>query len=339
MGIISEIRNAVFGMMKHAQAPGFTPTPLYSSSMMPSGTMRDSVQKDWALGSKMDSMHHSNNVAMLRGYGKALKEAVPGFIDVTSGNIAGLIAGAGSKLSGGKFSDGFHGAKEEVRKLTDPIRNAEMALGGSKIRDTMGSVQKYHLNNIASKSGPLKDNNGNLTSDGKVMADHIDGLGDIEGVSEVAGSIAAQWPLWGGAARGAAGLKPMMKWLFKGKPASAPKNISGFGKFMRSNTGAQLASVPMTNIEPIGNYLSSVEDLNEYNRRVSDARKLYEQTTIGPWRDDAAYEQASRAMDMVADSDWRDNPDSMERGLAILDPSQVKQNGNDDHITGWSQFL
>lgn len=326
MGLLKDISNAIKNVTKTAQAPGFIPTPSYYSSMQPK-SMSDRTQKDWGLGGKMDSMYHSANASMLRGVAKGMKEAVPGFVDFTSGNIAGLVAGGIEKARGNKFSDGFYGAKGEVRRLTDAIRRGEMAIGGNAVRKGLDSVRDYHLGNVEKSLGQMYDSSGELTKDWKDYVKHLEGIQGIEDVSARATELAVTWPAYGKALKGLASIGN------GGNTASKAGRLANMAR--RSTAGA---SIPVLGVSPsVANYMDSIENpvsvqqaepapaASHTPEEIEEAKRLFEQTKIGPWRDDARYEQASKAMDVIQPN-WRDY-------------AREQEEANSTPTLGWQSFL
>lgn len=215
MGVFSEINSLV----KKAQAPGFVPTPLYYSSMMPKD-MRERVQKDWAPGGELDSWHNLAQSKMLRGVARGAKNAIPGFIDGVIGTGAGLINGTGQWLGGGSFSDGWKESNDFVKKYySDPIRKAEMAIGGNAVKKVFDGADSYYRGNIEKAIGQTHDANGVPT---KKYKDYVEGLNMLDSASDMASfgtELAITWPMWskaigyGTKALGAAGSRvaPLIK--------------------------------------------------------------------------------------------------------------------------------
>ena len=193
MGIISEINRLV----KQAQAPGFVPTPLYYSSMMPKD-MRKRVQKDWSPGGELDSWHNLAQSKMLRGVARGAKNAIPGLIDGVIGTGAGLINGTGQALGGGSFYNGWKESNDFVKKYySDPIRKAEMAIGGNAIKKVFDGADSYYRGNIEKAIGQTHDANGVPT---KKYKDYVEGLNMLDSASDIASSgteLALTWPMWG----------------------------------------------------------------------------------------------------------------------------------------------
>ena len=81
------------------------------------------------------------DLSLFRGAAKGVKETVPQAVDFLAGNTLGLAGGFGSALGGGSWSDfhkGFYDSKGLVRDyVSNPIRKAEMAMGGTAIRDAV----------------------------------------------------------------------------------------------------------------------------------------------------------------------------------------------------------
>lgn len=172
MGVLSDINRLV----KQAQAPGFVPTPLYISPLLPKG-MRERVQRDWAPGGELDSSFNLAQTRVVRGMAKEVKNAIPGFID----SVGGL-------LGAGKFTKEY---------ISDPIRKAEMAIGGNAIKKLYDGADSYHRGNIEKAIGPTHDANGVPT---KKYKDYVEGLNMVDSMSDVVSygtGLAITWPMWG----------------------------------------------------------------------------------------------------------------------------------------------
>lgn len=184
-----------FAMLnKKAQAPGFIPTPLYYSSMMPSG-MSKQVQKDWAPGGALDSSVHRSAISIPEGMARGAKNAIPGIIDYTAGTIAGLEEGVRSWKNGGIFEDGWNRGFDAVRRHgSDPIRKAEMYLGGNALKRMFNSTKEWHESNMENGDlGPRRDAEGNLNSD---WEDYLGAISVPGKVMQVGTEIALTWPMY-----------------------------------------------------------------------------------------------------------------------------------------------
>lgn len=147
MGIRQEINAALNGLCKKAQAPGFMPT---------------------TGNEQIDAWSNLANVHLLRGVARGAKEAIPGLVDglvgVPAGLINGLGTGLGTKLSGGSFTEGFGEGFDDStefakRHYSDPIRRAEMAVGGNVVKRMFSGAQKYNQDEIKRNIAPGKYNN------------------------------------------------------------------------------------------------------------------------------------------------------------------------------------
>lgn len=145
MSIRQEVSQSMRRLCKCAQAPGYAP-------------MTGNAQ--------VDAYQSLNNIHLLRGMMRGIKNTIPGLVDgvigVPSGAIYGLGTGIQSKLNGGSFSDGFkNGFGSEfdyVRSAySDPIRRMEMALGGNALKKMFNGAQKYHQNTIEKSVGGPTD--------------------------------------------------------------------------------------------------------------------------------------------------------------------------------------
>ena len=146
MGIRQEINAALKGLCKKAQAHGFIPT---------------------TGNEQIDAWTNLANVHLLRGVSRGVKEAIPGLVDglvgVPAGLINGLGTGLGTKLSGGSFTKGFGEGFDDStsfakRYYSDPIRRAEMSVGGNGVKRLLSGAQKYHQDALARNIAPGKYN-------------------------------------------------------------------------------------------------------------------------------------------------------------------------------------
>lgn len=145
MSIRQEINAALKGLCKKAQAPGFIPT---------------------TGNEQIDAWSNLGNVHLLRGVARGVKEAIPGLVDgligVPAGLINGLGTGIGTKWSGGSFKDGFGEGFNESTEFakhyySDPIRRAEMAVGGNAVKGILSGAQKYHQGVLEKSVGTPTD--------------------------------------------------------------------------------------------------------------------------------------------------------------------------------------
>lgn len=145
MGIRQEINAALKGLCKKAQAPGFMPT---------------------TGNEQIDAWTNLANVHLLRGVARGVKEAIPGLVDglvgVPAGLINGLGTGLGTKLSGGSFTKGFGEGFDDStsfakRYYSDPIRRAEMAVGGNGVKRLLSGAQKYYQGVLEKSVGTPTD--------------------------------------------------------------------------------------------------------------------------------------------------------------------------------------
>ena len=145
MSIRKEINAALKGLCKKAQAHGFMPT---------------------TGNEQIDAWTNLANVHLLRGVARGVKEAIPGLVDglvgVPAGLINGLGTGLGTKLSGGSFTKGFGEGFDDStsfakRYYSDPIRRAEMAVGGNGVKRLLSGAQKYHQGVLEKSVGTPTD--------------------------------------------------------------------------------------------------------------------------------------------------------------------------------------
>lgn len=135
-----------------------------------------------------------------RGALRAVKEFVPSLIDGTVGTLAGLGNGIVSKFTGGTYSKGYDDSKSFVRRwYSDPLRKAEMALGGNLVKRMVDrSIENQEISRLNS-IGSLLDENGEPT---EAYKDFIAGkeLSDSLGnAAEMATGIAISMPAYGAA--------------------------------------------------------------------------------------------------------------------------------------------
>jgi len=137
MNIIQEINRSVRELCKTAQAAGYVP-------------MTGNAQ--------IDAYTNLANTHLLRGVARGAKEVIPGLVDGIIGTGSGLINGAGHWLGGGRFSDGWNESTDFVKKYySNPIRKAEMAVGGSALKKMFDGAQKYHQKTIEKEVGAPTD--------------------------------------------------------------------------------------------------------------------------------------------------------------------------------------
>ena len=309
--ILEEVRHTVRSMIKKAQigSPGLIPTPLYYASMQPK-SMSERTKKDWAPGGPLDSSVHAANMSIMRGIAKGVKEAIPGTIDFTFGNLAGLLGGSINKFRGGKFSDGYFGAKGEVRNITDNIRRVEMALGGNMVRNGIDSLQGYHLGNIERQLGPMTGKDGNLTKDWKDYAEYLGLLQNGEGVAADATEMAVTWPMYG----------KFIKGLYGTQKANQASRLARLTTRARHSAAGALIPILAT-MPSFANYVDSVENPASQDvsadasapsspsytpEQIADAqRKMREIHRDGPLNQEWRIKQYGEAMD-VLEPGWRD---------------------------------
>lgn len=257
MGIYSEINRIV----KKAQAPGFVPTPLYYSSMMPKG-IRKQAQKNWSPGGEIDSWQNLAQSKMLRGMARGARNAIPGFIDGTIGTGAGLINGTGQFLGGGSFYDGWKESNDFVKKYySDPIRKAEMFIVGNAVKKVLDGADSYYRGNIEKEIGQTHDANGAPT---KKYKDYLEGLNMLDSVSDTVSSgteLALTWPMWGKAmgygAKALGSVGSRVAPLIKANPKT-------FGRI-----AGKIGTIPMFLAEPI------IEN-NASAKRIEEKKRLLE---------------------------------------------------------------
>lgn len=145
MSIRQDINTALKGLYKKAQ-PGF---------MMPTGN------------EQIDAASNLANVHIQRGIARGIKNMIPGIVDglvgVPAGLINGLGSGIGDMLSGGSFTKGFGEGWDDSTSFvknyySDPIRRAEMAVGGNVVKSMLSGAQNYYQDALARNIAPGKYN-------------------------------------------------------------------------------------------------------------------------------------------------------------------------------------
>lgn len=161
MSILHEINRTVLAMCKRAQAPGFVP----------------------ATGNEqVDAYANLGRAHLLRGVARGVKETIPGLVDGLIGSGAGLVNGAGQWLGGGRFLDGWDESKDFVRRhYSDPIRKAEMAVGGNFAKKMLDGAQRHHQGTIERQVG----------RDSPEYRDALETMAGMEGAAEFGTALVA----------------------------------------------------------------------------------------------------------------------------------------------------
>ena len=169
MGVTHDIKKAVASMIKHAYLSSDYETPgtmLAWSNFLPDAQKKE-MQKQWAPGGDLNSIHGLGSAEVARGIAKGLKEAIPGTIDSIGTGFGYLDYGQGKYL------------KEYV---SDPIRRKEMDLGGNAISKMISESYDKHNNRLINNIDKVTDENGEYTPE---FTDYMNMIGNMRDLSDV----------------------------------------------------------------------------------------------------------------------------------------------------------
>lgn len=173
MGVLKEISNLV----KKAQLDAFGPQHTGDN--------------------EIDTFSQLANAKLHRGFAKGVKETIPGFIDGTIGTASGLINGIGQWLGGGSFRRGWKDSTDFVRKYySDPIRNAEMALGGNAVKKMYDNAIEGYDRDMKNIVGPAVDEDGLLR---KRYWEYVNARNDVDSWADglqKATEVGLSWPMF-----------------------------------------------------------------------------------------------------------------------------------------------
>lgn len=152
---------------KKAQAPGYVPTPLYYSSMMPAETSKK-IQKDWAPGGSLDSADKQFGLRMTKGSLKTVRDVLPGSLE----GIAGIVGG--------------RSAMDWTRqRIGDPFRTVLMNMGGRSLANAVNRTDAF-LGRRAER---------NMSDEEKESWRNALDIGEF--ISNTGTDMVLSWPLFG----------------------------------------------------------------------------------------------------------------------------------------------
>lgn len=253
MGIRQEIKSTMKDLCKKAQAPGF---------MQLTGD------------ETIDAYANLQNLHLLRGMGKGVRNFVSPFVNATVG-LPGRIAsafgtGLGRKFTGGTFTDRFREGYE-----TDSLMRA----GGRTVKRLLDATQKHHERTIEKGLGPRIGPSGRMTPGWYDYAHAKNNMDSIEGGVAAGTELALAIPFWGKA------LTSVLS-----RASRAPAVAKAVGGLSKQNSWRQFAGLGLDAVSSAAHGMKVQADLEDVGREQIDqeARRLNavakESERPGPFR-------------------------------------------------------